>query len=84
VMDGVRAGLPDTIQVLSVAPVEASFHARLSCTGKRYVYRVQEGRASPFECRYCWAPGLATALDIDSMRRAAALLVGEHHFGAFG
>eukprot|EP01049_Picozoa_sp_SAG25_P018167 SAG25_NODE_5079_length_705_cov_1.349835_1_plen_49_part_10 len=49
-MDGVRAGLPDTIQVLSVAPVEASFPARLSCTGKRYVYRVQEGRASPFEC----------------------------------
>lgn len=81
--------LPTDIQVSNFAPVDASFHARDLCTGKRYVYSVQENDAgSPLTSRYRWVLGKGgkgnRILDIGEMRKAAALLIGTHDFSTFG
>jgi tRNA pseudouridine38-40 synthase len=50
-----RTGLPATIQIKSVRPVAAEFHARFQAKGKRYVYHLHLGDADPFTRPYCWA-----------------------------
>lgn len=77
-----RPGLPETIQVYAAAPVADDFHARFSATRKVYSYQFMEGRASPFDYRYCWSLE-SYRLDIDAMTRAAAFLLGTHDFAAF-
>jgi tRNA pseudouridine38-40 synthase len=58
------------------------FHARFSATGKVYEYRIAFGPfASPFLRRYVWHVFLRPNVDV--MRVAAAVLVGEHDFAAF-
>lgn len=76
--------LPPSVRVMGVrlAP-SGDFHARTSCTGKRYVYTLQEGVGDPFTCRYRWALGRDVRLDVEAMQRAADLLTGEHDFSAF-
>eukprot|EP01062_Namystynia_karyoxenos_P031932 TRINITY_DN23625_c0_g1_i1.p1 TRINITY_DN23625_c0_g1~~TRINITY_DN23625_c0_g1_i1.p1 ORF type:complete len:782 (+),score=157.31 TRINITY_DN23625_c0_g1_i1:67-2412(+) len=76
--------LPEHIQVTALREVPPDFHAHLSCTGKRYVYRVCDAVALPFEARWCWSLGSRqTGLDVAAMQAAAALLQGEHDFAAF-
>jgi tRNA pseudouridine38-40 synthase len=77
-----RVGLPKGILLLSVKHMPDSFHARYSATGKRYIYNIYEGWASPFEARYTYSLE-ARRLDIDKMKAAAAHLVGTHDFTAF-
>jgi tRNA pseudouridine38-40 synthase len=78
----VNAQLPPDVRVLAVHEVPADFHARFSARAKTYRYLLRHaGVASPFERAYVWH--LADALDIDAMRRAAAVLVGMHDFAAF-
>ena len=60
------------------APGGDNFHARESCSGKRYVYTVLEGRADPFSERTAWAVG--RPLDLDAMEAAATLLRGKRDF----
>jgi len=76
-----RTGLPATIQIKSVRPAAADFHARFQATGKRYVYHVHLGDADPFTRPYCWA--FFKPLDFSAMRAAAAVLKGKHDFRAF-
>jgi tRNA pseudouridine38-40 synthase len=76
-----RTGLPPAIQVKSVRPVVADFHARFQATGKRYVYHLHLGDADPFTRPYCWA--IFRPLDLPAMRAAAAVLLGRHDFRAF-
>jgi tRNA pseudouridine38-40 synthase len=76
-----RVGLPASVQVKTVRPVKADFHARFSAKGKRYVYHIYLGDADPFERPYCWS--VFKSLDEAAMRHAAAVLQGEHDFRAF-
>jgi tRNA pseudouridine38-40 synthase len=76
-----RVGLPPAIQVKSVRPAPARFHARFQATGKRYEYRLQLGDADPFVRPYCWS--VFRPLDFAAMRAAAAVLRGRHDFRAF-
>lgn len=77
-----RAHLPEDIGALSLEAAPPRFHARLSCTGKTYVYRIWNSAApNVFERRYLLR--FPQALDLDAMRRAAALLTGEHDFSSF-
>jgi tRNA pseudouridine38-40 synthase len=76
-----RSGLPASIQIKSIAPVSAAFHARFSATGKRYEYHVHLGDANPFNRPYCWT--VFKALDLAAMQDAAAILRGRHDFRAF-
>ena len=77
-----REHLPEDIGALSLERAGERFHARLSCRGKTYVYRVWNSTApNVFERRYMYR--YSAPLDIERMRRAAALLEGEHDFTAF-
>jgi tRNA pseudouridine38-40 synthase len=75
--------LPDDIAVWATRFVADSFHARLSALGRRYRYRVLCAPVrAPLRERYAWRT--PRRLDVGAMDAAAALLVGERDFGAFG
>ncbi len=75
--------LPDDIAVWATRFVADSFHARLSALGRRYRYRVFCAPVrAPLRERYAWRT--PRRLDVAAMDAAAALLVGERDFGAFG
>jgi len=58
------------------------FHARFSCIGRSYLYRLLCRRAPlTFEAGLVWRR--SAPLDVDAMRRAAAHLLGKHDFTTF-
>ena len=74
--------LPADLSVLTLAPAAPDFHARYSCVGRSYVYRVLN---TP-QRRPLWqgrALHVAQPLNADAMQRAAQRLVGDHDFAAF-
>lgn len=72
----------DDILVRSIAPVPEEFNARFDSSGKRYCYRFAgRGAITPFNRRT--TSEVKGALDIEAMRAASALFVGEHDFAAF-
>ena len=74
--------LPSDIAVQWCRPVGTGFHARNSALGRRYVYLLLESPVRP-----ALESGLVgwvfRPLDGDTMRAAAAHLVGEHDFSSF-
>lgn len=82
---GTNHFLPPQIRVLSAQRLDTSnleFHARKSAVGKRYVYRIAQGRVvPPFESLR--ALHVRQALDERAMRDALAALPGRHDFSAF-
>ena len=77
-----RRYLPEDIGVLSLEEAPPRFHARLSATGKTYVYRVWNSAVpNVFERRYVYQ--MPEPLDLAAMERAAADLLGTHDFLAF-
>ena len=77
-----NAHLPWEIRVLSIAEVDAGFHARFSARSKTYQYRIRnEPVSDPFDRAFVWH--LSEPLDRSAMERAAATLVGTHDFVAF-
>ena len=74
--------LPDDIAIRSVEDVPEGFDARRSATSKIYRYVILN-RVAPtaIERHRCWH--LRSPLDIDLMRKAALMLLGEHDFSAF-
>ena len=77
-----RARLPGDIGVLTLEETAPRFHARLSCRGKTYVYRVWNSETpNVFERRYVCA--LPQPLDTAAMQHAAALLCGTHDYTSF-
>jgi tRNA pseudouridine38-40 synthase len=76
-----NASLPEDAAIVSVERVEAGFHARFDARWREYRYRLWIGNREPLAQRQVWmAPG---SLDAERMNAAAAVLVGEHDFGAF-
>lgn len=81
-LEALRARLPGDIGVLDLTEAPPRFHARLSCVGKTYVYRVWNSAApNVFERKYVYA--LPQPLDLAAMRRAAAALCGTHDYTSF-
>lgn len=82
ILAALRSALPDDIGAMELREAAPRFHARLNCREKTYVYRVwNSAEPNVFERRYVYA--LPAPLDVDAMRRAAALIEGEHDFTAF-
>jgi tRNA pseudouridine38-40 synthase len=79
---GVNALLPDSVAVLWSHEVAEDFHARYSALARTYRYELLNRPVRPaLAARYVgW---FHLPLDVDKMRAAAALLVGEHDFSAF-
>ena len=81
--DGINAKLrPLPIAILKAEPVSEDFHARFSCIGRRYLYRI-ENRRAPLALDFGRAWRVPVVLHADSMNRAAQHLVGRHDFTTF-
>ncbi|HPS75098.1 MAG TPA: tRNA pseudouridine(38-40) synthase TruA [Oscillospiraceae bacterium] len=77
-----RSRLPADMGALSLEIAPPRFHARLSCKGKIYVYRVWNSVAPcVFERRYVYQ--VPEPLDEPAMRVAAAALCGTHDYRSF-
>ena len=81
--EGLNALLrPHPVAVLEVEPVADEWHARFSCVGRRYLYRILNRRAPPaLDVNRTWH--IAQQLDLAAMDEAAAHLVGRHDFTTF-
>ena len=73
---------PQPISVLDAQPAAEDWHARFSCTQRRYLYRILNRRAPPaLEAGKVWH--VAVPLDLAAMQEGAAMLVGRHDFTTF-
>jgi len=73
---------PEPIAVLAVEPVADDWHARFSCIGRKYLYRILSRRAPPaLDSGRVWHVPLP--LDVGAMSEGAAMLVGRHDFTTF-
>lgn len=73
---------PHPIAVLDTQTVADEWHARFSCVGRRYLYRILNRRAPPaLDAGRVWH--IAGPLDVKAMREGAAHLVGRHDFTTF-
>ena len=81
--EGLNALLrPDPVAVLAAEPVAGDWHARFSCVGRRYLYRIANRRAPlTLDAGRAWRIG--PALDLAAMREGASYLVGRHDFTTF-
>jgi len=82
-MEALNAHLrPDPIAVTHCEIVPDDWHARFSCTGRAYVYRIANRRAPlTLEKDRLWQ--VPQDLDAAAMHRAAQALVGLHDFTTF-
>ena len=77
-----RRYLPEDIGIYSVRNVSPRFHARLNAKTKTYRYRVWNSeQPNVLDRKYVHID--ARLLDLQSMKHAATLFVGEHDFSAF-
>ncbi|WP_031549119.1 tRNA pseudouridine(38-40) synthase TruA [Parvularcula oceani] len=83
VRDALNAHLrPAPIAVLTAEEAEDDFHARFSCTGRRYLYRILDRRPPPaLDRTRVWH--VPVALDADAMAEAARAFIGRHDFTTF-
>ncbi|WP_176591591.1 tRNA pseudouridine(38-40) synthase TruA [Sphingobium sp. EM0848] len=73
---------PDPVAILACEVVPDDWHARFSCLGRSYVYRIANRRAPlTWENGLCWR--VIQPLDEGAMHKAAQLLVGRHDFTTF-
>jgi tRNA pseudouridine38-40 synthase len=73
---------PHPISVLDVQPVANDWHARFSCIGRRYVYRILNRPAPPaLERGRVWH--IPVPLRLEAMQEGATMLVGKHDFTTF-
>ncbi len=81
--EGLNARLrPHPVSILACEVVPDDWHARFSCTGRRYVYRIVNRRPPlSFEAGLAWR--VPTPLDVAAMHQAAQVLVGHHDFTTF-
>jgi tRNA pseudouridine38-40 synthase len=73
---------PHPISVLAVEETADDWHARFSCVGRRYLYRILHRRAPPaLEAGRVWH--IPVPLDTEAMTVGALHLVGRHDFTTF-
>lgn len=79
---GVNAHLPATVAVTWARAVDDGFHARFSARSRSYRYLLLNRPVRPalLSGRVGWHH---RPLDVEPMREAAVLLLGEHDFSAF-
>lgn len=73
---------PAPVAILGCDPVADDWHARFSCIGRRYIYRIVNRRAPlTLDAGLAWQ--VAAELDDRAMHAAAQHLVGRHDFTTF-
>lgn len=81
-LKAINSLLPESIQLTSVREVDLAFHARFSVKKKRYSYYLHLGYALPTKRLYAWSLG-RHSYDVDLMKQAAEMFLGEHDFALF-
>lgn len=83
IMEGINAQLrPAPIAVLACEEVSDEWHARFSCLGRAYEYRIMNRRAPlTWDKGLCWQ--IPKPLDAEAMHDAAQVLIGLHDFTTF-
>ncbi|MCR4961157.1 MAG: tRNA pseudouridine(38-40) synthase TruA [Lachnospiraceae bacterium] len=82
IMDYMNHYLPDDISIEEVVFAADRFHSRYNATGKTYRYTCYYGSTKPvFDRKYLFV--LDEKPDVSAMRKAAAILEGEHDFASF-
>jgi tRNA pseudouridine38-40 synthase len=82
-MEAINAHLrPAPVAILDCVAMAEDWHARFSCLGRRYEYRIVNRRAPlTFETGLAWR--IARPLDAEAMQAAAQRLTGKHDFTTF-
>jgi tRNA pseudouridine38-40 synthase len=82
-MEAVNAlARPNPVAILDCVIVPDDWHARFTCTGRAYVYRIVNRRAPlTHEAGLAWR--VIQPLDANAMHRAAQHLIGLHDFTTF-
>ena len=82
-MEAINAALrPAPVAILACQIVPDDWHARFSCIGRRYIYRIVNRRAPlTLDAGRAWQ--IKVALDAGAMHDAAQRLVGLHDFTTF-
>lgn len=82
-MEAINAHLrPHPIAILACETVADDWHARFTCLGRRYTYRIINRRAPlALDAGRAWQ--VAAPLDAEAMHAAAQRLVGLHDFTTF-
>lgn len=74
--------LPEDIVVKSVEEVDLNFHSRYHAKVKKYTYNICNNKVHDvFNRKYAYH--IPQSLNIEKMRKAADILVGEHDFQSF-
>lgn len=88
-LKAINAVLPDDIALQDLAmlgevvPNERGFHPRFDAVSRIYKYTVYPAaQRNPLLRQRVWH--VRASLDVKALRQSAALLLGEHDFGAFG
>ena len=77
-----RERLPEDIGAVSLKHAAPRFHARLNCREKTYCYRIWNSKEpNVFNRKYVFS--FSDELNLDDMKKAAQLLLGEHDFTSF-
>lgn len=75
--------LPPDMAALRCEEVDEEFHARYSCTGKRYVYKIRNSEIrSPFEQDQVWVY-YKYPIDAEALNAAAQGFIGTYDYQAF-
>jgi tRNA pseudouridine38-40 synthase len=74
--------LPEDIVVKTVEEVDLNFHARYNAKAKKYLYNICNNKAhNVFTRKYDYH--IPQYLNIEKMRKASEILIGEHDFQSF-
>jgi len=79
---GTNSHLPSDIAVQWSHPVAGDFHARYQARGRRYRYVLLQSAVRP-SLESGLVGWVFDPLQLDAMRHAAAVLIGEHDFSSF-
>lgn len=79
---GLNAVLPETVAVYGCEDVPEDFHARYSCVGKEYIYKIWNGKErNPFMRNY--ALHFPRKLDEQLLDKASKDFIGTYDFSSF-
>lgn len=82
-LNAINAHLPADIALQDIAPAPPGFHPRFSARSRTYTYTVLTAQQrQPLLRQRAWL--IRQPLDSVALNRAAALLIGQHDFAAFG
>ncbi|MCK4671466.1 MAG: tRNA pseudouridine(38-40) synthase TruA [Candidatus Aegiribacteria sp.] len=83
--DRIENGLPSMlaadVAVTSLSRVENTFHARFDAVSRLYRYRISKEK-HPLTSRYSYILRGSHTLDVEAMRKAASLSIGENNWKA--